>query len=253
MAIAKMITDRRTAENLGEEGLAVLRAHLFAGDCQRCNRPLGSEPPSLVVDEMTPEMAWARLHHRRCRPARWNTGQVMVIEGLGDTVSWSARALIFPMRIGILPFLPRPSRQTRYPALLVNPGLECVIMEKGERGWRPGLEAWFTGNGLHAVPWDLRKSMALPGASGQIYDKSITVALSVSPNPYGAPADQETLALAGATGGFLLMATHAFKPGDLTSGPHADLMKAIAAGDVLGGWVALDNSRQRDSRGGNVL
>ena len=52
MSVPKIICDRKTREKLGEDGLTEVQSQLHAVDCQTCGRPLGTDAPALVVNEM---------------------------------------------------------------------------------------------------------------------------------------------------------------------------------------------------------
>jgi len=80
----------------------------------------------LCVDDVS-EFATASLHHPRCRPARWNDGSVIYAAG-GDMVSWCARTFMLPAMAG--------RKADPRPVLLVNPGLEMIMLEPGARSRR---------------------------------------------------------------------------------------------------------------------
>jgi hypothetical protein len=66
MVLSKVHISSKIRDKLGENGVAELTACLWPVDCQTCNRPLGADPPALLVDDML-AFATASLHHRRCQ------------------------------------------------------------------------------------------------------------------------------------------------------------------------------------------
>jgi hypothetical protein len=60
-----------------------------------CGRPLGTDAPALMVNEMD-EWALAELHHRGCRAAEWNDGAVIEIPA-GNMITWRTESALFPL------------------------------------------------------------------------------------------------------------------------------------------------------------
>jgi hypothetical protein len=236
-----MICDRKTRDKLGEDGLAEVRAQLYAEDCQTCGRPLGTGAPALVVDDMN-EWAVAGLHHRGCRAAEWNDGTV--IRGpAGATTTWCAQSALFPV--------PTASGERASCAMLiVNPSLEVLYLYPGAGGWRPGYHAVFSGAGLapSSGPAFVLRGRIAPGVTARIGDAEIAAVLR-QPAPeeeYSAAAAPETVAAARAHG-FLLVVTHALDPSDLGSmGGRAGVLQvldAIKHERAITGWAARERSR----------
>ena len=122
---------------LGRRGLADVGAHLWAADCQSCVQPFGAEAPALVVDELD-DVAYASLHHERCRRSQWNDSHLITFAG-GRALTFACQAFMLPLFRAAL----GPGDLREYPALLVNPALERVPLRRDGRGWRSrGAEAY---------------------------------------------------------------------------------------------------------------
>lgn len=234
-----MICDRKTHDKLGEDGLAEVRAQLYAVDCQTCGRPLGTGAPALVVDEMN-EWAVAALHHRGCRAAEWNNGAA-IRSSAGATVSWCAESALFPV--------PTTSGgRARCAMLIVNPSLEVLYLYPRPGGWRPGYHAAFNDAGLAPSSGALvLTGRDAPGVTARIGDAEIAAAFR-QPAPeaaYSAPAAPETVAAARAYG-FLLVLTHALDPSDLGSMDGRtglqQVLDAIKHERAITGWAAPERS-----------
>jgi hypothetical protein len=240
VSVLKIICDRKTRDKLGEDGLAEVRAQLYAVDCQTCGRPLGTGAPALVVDEMD-EWAMAGLHHRGCRVAEWNDGTV-IGGSAGATITWRAESALFPV--------PTASGERASCAMLiVNPSLEVLWLYAGAGGWRPGYHAVFSAAGLapSSGPVLVLRERIAPGVTARIGDAEIAAVLR-QPAPkdeYSAAAASETVALARAYG-FLLVVTHALDPSDLASmGGRAGVLQVLDAIEherAITGWVAREGS-----------
>jgi len=204
-------------------------------DCQTCGRPLGTDPPALVVHDVD-EWAQADLHHRGCRAAQWNDGTVFGFSG-GNTISWRALSAFFPVSSA-------PGEVDRVAMLIVNPSLEAVMLYPGADGWRPGYHAYFSAAGLAPSPDALPLTGRIaPGVTAQVGKAEIAAVLK-QPAPdekYSAPAAPQTVAAARAHG-FLLVVTHALDPSDLeAAGARDGVLQALAAiqqGDAIVGWAA---------------
>jgi hypothetical protein len=237
VSVPKIICDRKTRDKLDEDGLAEVRAQLYAVDCQTCGRPLGTGAPALVVNEMD-RWAVAELHHRGCRAPEWNDGAV--IGSAGATITWCAESALFPV--------PTTSGvRASCAMLIVNPSLEVLWLYPEARGWRPGYHAVFSDAGVALSPGPvlvLRDNVA-PGVTARIGDAEIAAVLS-QPAPedeYSAAAAPETVAAARAHG-FLLVVTHALDPSDLGSASGRagvlQVLDAIQHGRAMIGWVARE-------------
>ena len=124
MSVEKALISERVTSELGEEGLRDLLASLWAVDCQKCGKFLGEEPPSLCVDDSI-IFATASLYHPGCRASQWNDSGVITHSGI-DAITWNAAA-------GIM-VLDRAGKPDPTPMMLINPGLESVVLERRQQG-----------------------------------------------------------------------------------------------------------------------
>jgi hypothetical protein len=228
--LSELLCDRTTETRLGEAGLALVRASLWPEDCQTCGYPLGAGTPVLHIDDFG-ESVWASLHHRACRQPRWNDDTAVEVSA-GPRISWSARALTFPTRDN--------GATIEYPVLLVNPGLETIMLEGGDGDWHPELGAHLRAAGLVPPGLDLRLEQPVGGAVAHVGRGEITVTITTPPSfTYQAPAHADTLARARELGGILLILTHSVHPGQLTPGSFKqDVVTVLRPGQALAGWVA---------------
>lgn len=239
VSVPKIICDRKTRDILGEDGLAEVRAQLYAVDCQTCGRPLGTGAPALVVNEAD-EWAMAELHHRGCRAAEWNDGTV-IGGSAGATITWRAESALFPVPTA-------SGERASCAALIVNPSLEVLWLYAGAAGWRPGYHAVFSAVGLApSGPVLVLRDRIAPGVTARIGDAEIAAVLR-QPAPqdeYLAAAAPQTVAAARAHG-FLLVVTHALNPSDLAStGDRAGVLQvldAIKHERAITGWAAPEGS-----------
>jgi hypothetical protein len=240
VSVPKIICDRKTRDKLGEDGLAEVRAQLYAVDCQTCGRPLGTGAPALVVNA-TDEWAMAGLHHRGCRAAEWNDGTV-IGGSAGDTITWSAGSVLFPVPTA-------SGGRTRCAMLIVNPSLEVLWLYPGAAGWRPGYHAFFSAAGLapSSGPVLVLRERIAPEVTARVGDAEIAAMLR-QPAPqdeYSAAAAPETVAAARAHG-FLLVVTHALDPSDLASmDGRAGLLQVLNVIEherAITGWAAREGS-----------
>jgi hypothetical protein len=192
-------------KRLTDDELTEVTAALWPVDCQSCGKSLRSSRPSLVVDDM---MAFASvsLHHGRCRASEWNDG--MVMRDGGALLSFATLSMLLPIgRSGAAE--PDP-----FPTLLVNPGLEMVLIEKDQVGrWRVQPPAMFTQAGLVPPGRDLELDRPVAGAVARTPRHAVAVTLEVPPYPtYDAHTQDDVAARIHEVGGVLLLVTHAVHP-----------------------------------------
>jgi hypothetical protein len=238
VAVTELAVSEVIRQKLGDDGLSDLAARLWAVDCQTCGRFLGGDPPSVCVDDLTVFVV-ATLHHQRCRTPEWNDSMV-IRAGSGDYLSIVARMVLLPLASD-------DGREELWPMLVVNPGLECVPLERAHGGkWRAGANPEFAGAGLVRPGPELRLGVPVEGAVARIMDSSVTVVLQVPPFAvYEAPADDRILACARAREGVLLGVTQLLHPGDFG---FDDLRETLADPQTLAGWVCLHGSAPRPRR-----
>jgi hypothetical protein len=143
MAVARVLTDATTQARFGKDGLDEVCRHLWAVDCQDCGDPLGTELPTLWIDDVVGKYIEASLHHAGCRSPEWNdTGLYFV----GGGVSWAARMVTLSGETG-------DQQAHLLPMLLLNPGLEKVRVERDSHGrWRVTPREAFWDAGLVPGP-----------------------------------------------------------------------------------------------------
>ena len=227
MSVSELAINDKIRDMLGETGLRDLSMSLWAVDCQTCGGFLGEEVPALCVDDYT-IFAHATLHHQSCRAPQWNDSGGIIAPS-GDHISYLTRMLM-------LPFVVDGRKQTRT-AMLINPGLEAVILEPDEnQQWRVRLNNGFTEAGLLPAG---KANFAEPakGATAFVSNTSIAVTFeSARFGVYEAPAEPQFRDRAHAFGGIVVCVTHVLHPGKFDK---EDFGRALASGQILTGWVPL--------------
>jgi hypothetical protein len=228
MGVEKALINEKISSELGEEGLRDLFACLWPVDCQTCGRFLGDEPPALCVDDSI-IFAVASLHHPGCRAPVWNDSGVITSVSDVSALSYITASLLLP--------LGRNGREEWWPMMVVNPGLESVVMERDDQNWRVRPSLAFKAAGLVPPGPGLMIGRPIDGAVTLITDTSVAVAFQVTPpRTFEAPADEAILECVRARGGVLVGVTHAVNPGELT---EEGLNTAMATGQILMGWAGI--------------
>ncbi|MEU4834111.1 hypothetical protein [Streptosporangium sp. NPDC023615] len=229
MVLRRILANEKINDKLGEEGVQEILASMWPGDCQTCNRPLGDEPPALLVNDMI-AFGTATLHHPSCQAPDWNDGSLHA-RPPGDFVSWRARVVMLPIFHGSTPD-PRPM-------LLVNPGLEMVMLHQDDqKRWRVTAHSAFTAMGLRPPGDQLLLDRPLPNITGHSTSTTLSVRFqAIAPNDgYDAPAGAEYRQRARELGGFLLGITHALDPNTLTA---ENVQQTMVTSRIIMGWIAL--------------
>lgn len=227
MSVEAMMVDDKTREILGREGLEELALSMWAVDCQTCGGYLGEETPVLYVDDSY-QWAHATLHHQSCRTPAWNDTSVHW-NSPGDHISFITVLLMLPVTDGRDKHL--------VPMMLINPGLEHVILERDEKeSWHVRPPAFFRAAGLCPLgSGGTSIGKPIEGVTAFISSASIAVVFSdMLQTTYEAPADEEFVSAARGSGGLLVGVTHALHPGEIT---RDTLLGAMASGKILAGWV----------------
>ena len=231
MGVEKVLINEKIAGKLGEDGLRDLSACLWAVDCQTCGRFLGDKPAALCVDDSI-VFAVASLHHPGCRAPEWNDSGVITAASDVESLSYITTMLRLP--------LGRNGQAEMWPMMVVNPGLESVVLEPEQGRWRVRPNLAFMKAGLVPPGPRLKIPEPVDGAVAFITRTSVAVAFQIAPlRTYEAPADEETLECARARGGVLIGVTHAVHPGELT---EKDLHAVMAGGQILMGWAGVHGS-----------
>jgi hypothetical protein len=97
--------------------------------------------------------------------------------------------------------------------MVVNPGLESVVLEREDQSWRVRPNLAFKAAGLVPPGPGLMIGRSVDGAVALVMAASIAEAFQVAPLPtYEAPIDEAILECARACGGVLIGLTHALNP-----------------------------------------
>lgn len=237
MAVAALAVCEVTRRQLGNAGLADLARCLWPVDCQSCGRLLGTDPPGLYVDELG-SVAVASLHHVACRIPGWNTSMIVRVESSQFT-TFVARMVLLPVAWG--------GGADTWPLMVVNPGLERVLMERAHDGlWQVNPDQALAQAGLGQFGPRLPVDVPADGLVARVTDSSVAVVLQVPPfTVYEAPADERLLDQARRLGAVLFAVTPTLNPGDLT---ESDLRDALADQLTLAGWAGLHGSTHRRPR-----
>jgi hypothetical protein len=237
MGVEKALINEKISSELGEEGLRDLFACLWPVDCQTCGGFLGDEPPSLCVDDSV-IFAVASLHHQGCRTPLWNDSGVITAVSDVSALSYVTTSLLLP--------LGRNGREEWWPMMVVNPGLESVILEREDGEWRVRPNLAFKAAGLVPPGPELMIGRPVDGAVALITATSVAVAFQVTPlRTYEAPVDEAILECARARGGVLIGVTHALNPGELT---EEALNTVMATRQILMGWVGVHGATPASKR-----
>lgn len=241
MTIGEIQVDEKTRDMLGDDGLSDVRRCLWAADCQSCGGALAGETPALFIEDYT-AYAFAELHHQRCRPAQWHDK---------DAAVTSPRALLsFHTVTLMLPLTSGPGHADLRPALLVNPGLEGVVIERNEQQrWRVRPNAQFTAAGLMPLGPHL-VLRPVDGVIARLTRDSVAVTMqNPSAQTYEAPADERIAARARELGGLLFAVSHAIDPWQVTGQNAAEIIaSAIRSDHMIAGWVALHGTKAQARR-----
>jgi hypothetical protein len=229
MGVQKAAVDDRIREQLGDDGVRLALASLWAVDCQTCNRPLRGDVPSLAVDDAI-AFAIATLHHQRCRPSQWkDEGSINVANS--PTVSYTSLSLVLQATEG---------SQGDRAALVVNPRLEMLLLKRSPLGqWQVDVGAEFHAAGLRnpaESPLDL--ATPLPDARAQLRGGQVVVTLTGPPaQQYAAGANAAFTRVLTAHRGLVLFITQAVNPPQVSN--MAQLAPVLTGDRSVGGWVAL--------------
>jgi hypothetical protein len=220
----------RTVEELGRDGIAELAAHLWSANCQSCGRPLDEQPPALLVDDLMVSAA-ASLHHPQCQRPEWNDSGGIKMTST-ELLTHRTCALMMP-----LPY-DRPAK--RLPMLLVNPGLEMVMLRRGaDHRWRVATVDLYAHHGLRQSAADLRSPCdghPVPGVHAVLTDAGLSVGLAHA--TWTASIEPTVGTEIRRFAGLVLAVTTMVQP--TPPAPIEPLVSAVRAGQVAMGWVRVD-------------
>ncbi len=240
MPVSKMLISPGIHDQLGQDGVTEVAASLWPVDCQTCGQPLGGQPPALCVDDMM-AFAYASLHHKHCRTPAWNDQGPVIASGSSQpTLTHRTRLFMFPL-------LDSHGAAGLLPAMIVNPAMESVFLERDLTGrWRPQPARTFAAAGLVPPGPGLRLHTPIDGAWGQFTAGIVTITMVNPPHEVYecalAPQDGPFRRLIIQEGGIMLAIFQAVDPhsADLP----AQVQQALSHGHVLCGWVALRGHRR---------
>ena len=237
MATWDMLVSPDTRVQLGSAGVAELAASLWPADCQTCGQPLGAEPPALAVDDMS-VVAQASLHHQQCRAPESNNGPVITVTG--GTVTYSTRLIMLPIQRSRRAAEPDGA----LPVMIVNPGMESVMLRRARGTWRPQIRDVFTAAGMVPPGRKLRIHRPIRGARARLTPDAAEITLQDLGDVYEADLDAQDAAGGPfrreitSQGGIMLNVTHVVDPAaDDLARQFRDAMRERR---MLCGWVALE-------------
>ncbi len=230
------VVDDFTRSALGEAGLGELATNLWPHECQTCGKALASTRPAVRV-RAAAAVATATLHHPHCYPARWDDTD-------GDTGSpaTAAATLNFVSHALLIPTVnERTGAEVFRPMLLVNPGLEQVILAERDGGWRVATTDYYAQYGLHAGGAMLRvDNSVIPNAIATLDTTGlVTVRLGDLRAGWSGECDPVLAGRIRELGGIGLAVSTAFHPGLEPLEVFHGFADAIQTGQVAGGWVPL--------------
>ncbi|GAA5079791.1 hypothetical protein [Nocardia iowensis] len=223
------VVDDLTSERLGPDGLKDLTVHLWPHECQTCGRPFNGTRAALRV-EVGAYVATADLHHPDCCAPRWDDAPGP--SSTAATVNFVATTVLLPI-IG-----EQSGAEALRPFLLVNPGLEQVILAEFDEGWRVATTNYYAQYGLTGGGSVLRIDHTVPDAIAHLgEDHTVTVRLGDLRAGWTGDCGPEITAVVRELGGIVVAVSTAIHPA--LDSIVADFADAISHGQVAGGWVPL--------------
>jgi len=234
MAVTTLLVCETTRQRLGDSGLGELAACLWPVVCQSCGRLLGDEPPTVVIDELN-LVAMASLHHLSCRLPGWNDSLIVMV-GSGQYTTFVARMVL-------LPLVATDGSTETCPLMLINPGLECVQLQRGRDGtWQVRNSDWLARGELARPGRPVRIGVPADGVIARATDTSVAVVHQVPPfTVYEAPADELLIDRVRTLGGVLVAVTPTLNPGDFAV---SELHAALAHPSTLALWAGLHGAHR---------
>ena len=239
--VQNALIDPAITRNLGAAGVEQLLASLWPVDCQTCGNALGAGPVAVYVVDLGTH-AGASLHHPSCQPSSWNDSGLLNGLGGGRNLSWTATAVGLP----IAPTGGHPA-ETK-PALVVNPGLEQVMLDRTPLGrWQLG------GPNQHLVSAGLTPpgsafivDRPIPGAVASVGARELAVTFTKPPTTYSAVVTTEFRQLVTEQGGVIVVVTHSMNPGDADNDTLGQEVVKTLSDPVRTrlGFVELDERRR---------
>ena len=126
MPVHNAVVDATIERRLGKGLVEQLLSSMWSVDCQTCGRSLSRGKTAVYVVDMQ-TFAVASLHHQTCQRSAWSDSGMA--SGLGGhNLSWTSMAVGLPGNWGAT------TGVDVKPALLVNPGLEQVVLDRTPPG-----------------------------------------------------------------------------------------------------------------------
>ena len=223
------IVDGRTARELGEAGLADLAVNLWPKDCQSCGWDLGTDRPTLVVDDFL-AFSSAGLHHQRCQPAGWRDPHTLSDAAL---TSYDVQGFLVPANVSTT----KGDGQALFPVFLLNPSLEQVMLERTGHGWRVGTVTTWRRLGLRDAHKGVHVERPVPDMHADLDGDQLTVTVLEAGQSWSVPCTTAMLEAVRDLGGVLFAVTTALVPSRLNNAAQLD--ELARSGRVAAGWVAL--------------
>lgn len=224
------LVDERTRSELAGDALEEVIASLWPGDCQTCGQSLGTDRPSLVVDDLH-AFNRATLHHGACRAPQWNDTFTIKVTS-SPLLTWRSAGLVLPFEAD--------GKVVHAAGMLVNPGLEEVWLKRDTRGWHPYLEKSFASAGLTHASQGIPIQAPAAGLTGHLSRTELRAEVEGRNEQYACDAEYQIRVATAQLGGFLLIITHAADPDQLT--PDT-LMQALTSPLTLVGWAQSEPTR----------
>lgn len=219
--------DQRTIRELGDDGLTDLATHLWAKDCQTCGWQLGTDPPSLLVQDLMLFLS-ASLHHQRCRAPAWTDSIVFASAPL---LSYDVMAFEAPFQgSGENP------KVFRRPFFFVNPHLEQVSLSRTAAGWRVNTVEHWQRVGLHLPGPDFVVDRPVPDISANIADGELSITIDDTSEHWSLTVNDGFQQAIRKLGGVTLAVSTAAVPSQMNPDQFPHLMRA---GQVAMGWISL--------------
>ncbi|WP_441947275.1 hypothetical protein [Nocardia sp. 2TAF39] len=179
-------------------------------------------------------VASATLHHPDCQAARWDDNPINQTGPAAALLNFVARAVLLPT------YVESTGAQVWRPFLLVNPGLEQVILADHGGQWRVATTNYYAQYGLGAGGEILRVDNTVPNALATLDDSGVvTVLLGDLRAGWSSPCDPELADRIRELDGIALAVSSAFHPAHEIKDLVQEFAGAISEGQVAGGWVRL--------------
>lgn len=218
---------------LGDDPLERILRHLYPVDCQICGKPLGDKRPSLVVVQLSPDVADALLVHTRCSPPAWLLDGLEWTDPVEPCGTWRAGGAVVATD-----HVADGEEPDWLPAVVVNPGLDGIHLALIDGTWRPNLA-------IAADPLAPMRDLAdAPVGTQRIHNArlhqvgdTVYIGSEDEPDRWWAGAKEERFwAGLEVLGGALLVLTYGVDPHAMT----AENLTAIRArGESITEWVSV--------------